>query len=363
MLIVDTSGSMERKVSCACTTPGCTECLPDCGAHERNRWISMLETLTGTYGDYACTEAERTVENGFTYDEGYPLPHYVPQGNQQEDGVLDTYRESVRFGLATFDGWDTWYGAAPLVSADEFDYAKSEGEDGLWSYNPARALGKDIRGASGAEIGDFWYPNCTGDFMMDTGIRGPQAAQGALVAAVDGKHAGEVNDRIQRSLRGVRPYGGTPIASALDDMYYFLGRDPAMGDERGRDARPYVILITDGYPDDDYRSYGCDCQTTEDPKSTNYCGGGLNDPSKMHCPYPTAEEAAHELACGQGQSCDAGPSERVYVVGYAIDDSNVADRLDAIAAAGGTDKARNASGGDSLRVAIRAILDEIVAAH
>ena len=111
-----------------------------------------------------------------------------------------------------------------------------------------------------------------------------------------------------------------------------------MADERGRDARPYVILITDGYPDDDYRSFGCDCQKTRDPMSTDFCGGGSNVPSKMHCPYPMPEEAAHELACGQGRSCDAGPSERVYVVGYAIDDSDVADRLDAIAAAGGTDK-------------------------
>ena len=38
------------------------ECLPDCGKHERNRWVSVLESLTGTYDDYACTETERTVE-------------------------------------------------------------------------------------------------------------------------------------------------------------------------------------------------------------------------------------------------------------------------------------------------------------
>jgi hypothetical protein len=355
---------MERKVSCQCTTPGCAECVPDCASHERNRWISLLEALTGTYADYSCTETARTAENGFTFDEGYPIPHYVPQGNQQADGLLDEYRERVRFGLATFDGWDTWYGASPLVSAREFDYDKSESEDGLWSYNPARAIGADLFATSGAKIGDFFYPNCTSDYMIDTGIRGPQAAQGALVAAVDWKHAGDTNDRIQRSLRGVRPYGGTPIASALDDMYYFLSRDSAMADERSRDARPYVILITDGYPDDDYRSFGCDCQTTEDPKSANFCGGGANDPSKMHCPYPTAEEAAREVACGQGKACDAGPSERLYVVGYAVDDTNVEDRLNAIAAAGGSGKARMAvDGGESLRNQVRAVLDDILAAH
>jgi uncharacterized protein YegL len=362
MLLVDTSGSMERKVSCMCTTPGCAECLPDCASKERNRWISLLEALTGTYQDYACTEIERTVENGATYDVGYPLPHYAPQGGQNEDGVLDEYRDSVRFGFATFDGYDTYVGAPPLVTARDFDYSESEAEQGLWSYNPARVLGADVRAVNGSEIGSVWYPNCTAEYMIDTGIRGPQAAQGALVAAVDARQAGDINDRIQRSLRGVRPYGGTPISAALDDLYYFLDRDPAMAQERGRDARPYVILITDGYPDDDYRSFGCDCQTREAPTSLNYCGGGSNDPSKMHCPYPTAEEAARALACGQVEACDAGPSERLYVVGYAIDDSNVADRLDAIAAAGGSDKARMAhDGGASLRAAVRSILDEIVA--
>ena len=105
-----------------------------------------------------------------------------------------------------------------LVPTRDFDYAKSESEDGLWSYNPARALGKDVLGASGAAVGDFFYPNCTTDYMMDTGIRGPQAAQGALVAAIYAKTAArDTNDRIQRSLRSVRPYGGTPIASALDE--------------------------------------------------------------------------------------------------------------------------------------------------
>jgi hypothetical protein len=364
MLLVDTSGSMERKVSCTCTTPGCAECLPDCASKERNRWISLLETLTGTYQDYACNEIARTAENGATYDQGYFFPHFAPQGEQNEDGVLDDYRGSVRFGFAAFDGYDTYVGAPPFVTARDFDHTESEAELGMWSYSPARVLGTDVRAADGNQIGSLWYPNCTDEYMIDTGIRGPQAAQGALVAATDAKHAVETNDQIQRSLRGVRPYGGTPISSALDDLYYFLDRDPAMADERGRDTRPYVILITDGYPDDDFRSFGCDCRTREAPTSLNYCGGGSNDPSNMHCPYPTAEEAARELACGQAEACDAGPSERLYVVGYGIDDSNAADRLDAIAAAGGSDKARMANdGGDSLHAAVRSILDEIVAAH
>jgi hypothetical protein len=221
--------------------------------------------------------------------------------DQDTDGVLDVYHDRLRFGLATFDGWDTYVGSPPLVSNKDFDFAKSESESGLWSYNPARAIGADVRSAEGTKIGDFWYPNCTTNFMMDTGVRGPQAGEGALVAAIDPAHAGDVNDQMQLSLRGVRPYGGTPIAASLDDMYYYLARDPAMESERARDKRPYVILITDGYPDDDYRSFACDCATTEDPSSATYCGGSSNDPTKMHCPYPIAEDAARALHCGQAK--------------------------------------------------------------
>ena len=33
-LVVDTSASMELLTGCSCTTPGCTECLPDCSLPE-----------------------------------------------------------------------------------------------------------------------------------------------------------------------------------------------------------------------------------------------------------------------------------------------------------------------------------------
>ena len=47
LLVVDTSGSMERLADCECETPACDECLPDCGRGQRNRWADTLEALPG----------------------------------------------------------------------------------------------------------------------------------------------------------------------------------------------------------------------------------------------------------------------------------------------------------------------------
>jgi hypothetical protein len=82
----------------------------------------------------------------------------------------------------------------------------------------------------------------------------------------------------------------------------------------------------------------------------------------MHCPYPTAEEAARALRCGEGETCGAGSAARVEVVGFALDTSTVS-RINDIAVAGGAEKARFAASGESLRRELSAILDEIVAAH
>ena len=79
------------------------------------------------------------------------------------------------------------------------------------------------------------------------------------------------NDSIQRSLLRVTPYGGTPIAASLDDLYYFFDRDINLQPERESGSRPYVILITDGYPDDDYRSFGCDCAKTGECAASARC--------------------------------------------------------------------------------------------
>jgi type IV pilus assembly protein PilY1 len=379
MLVIDTSGSMERKVSCTCTTPGCAECLPDCTlsntntkdaqGHElkKNRWATTLEALTGSFNNFECEPLQRTATNGMTYDIGYFLPYFQPWDctsqaagtpcspfttptratlSQNDNGILDTYASRVQFGLMTFDGYDTWVGAAPLVPVDDFMLASnqslSNGVQGLWSYGGGHS---------------FHYPNCTNDYMIDTGVRSTAATEGSLVSmnscigpedttlpgsvstcpswcAACSKTPSQkvVSDTIQQALLKTRPYGGTPIAASLDDLYYHLKHD--VNDDFTSCRNRFALLMTDGYPDDDYRSFGCNCAKDEDPSDPHYCGGGSNDPLKMHCPYPLPEEVASDLIHGRAADGDKAMIQQLFVVGLAIDDTNVLTRLDAIAHAG-----------------------------
>jgi type IV pilus assembly protein PilY1 len=416
MIVVDTSGSMERLPTCSCTTAACNECLPGgqppnvvangCTLdnaiagnleNKKNRWAVTLEALTGRfrtsnpyqgqgaapYAGFGCERLARTLENGMSYDLGYFLPYHQPwdcagitsracpfrhpmascstDGDcaayeqrycvggrceallQHDDGVLDQYRAQVQFGLMTFDGWDTYVGFPPLVPVSEFNSTLSEGRSGLWSYGGAKS---------------FHYPNCAVDYMMDTGARSANADEGRLISLNSCNDPANcpswcpycdpnpeniravLNGSIQDALLQSRPYGGTPIAGSLEDLYYHLKEDTAdtFGGCRGR----YALLITDGYPDDDYRNYGCDCTQNDDPALDTYCGGPAtcdsdptcpNHPDKLHCPYDTPEQIAYDLV--NPARGNAAQLQKLFVVGLAVDDTAVKARLNAIALEGG----------------------------
>jgi type IV pilus assembly protein PilY1 len=349
MVIVDTSGSMERKVACTCTTPGCAECLPTCPVtetapppDERNRWSYVLEALTGRFTDFRCNALARTSANGATYDVGYYLPYHQPwhcasgsactypatistgmpattQPFQGNNGVLDTYASTVRFGLMTFDGMETYLGANPLVHYSAFNTTLSASQQGMWSY--------------GGPPHRFHYPNCTEDYAMDTGARSTTATEGGLISVNSTNCANppcdifQINASIQDALLRTRPYGGTPIAASLDDLYYHFKND--LSDTFGGCRNRYALLLTDGYPDDDYRSYGCDCA-----KQMN-CPPA-EDPKDMMCPYPLAEDVAHDLV--NGRSGDTPQMSQLFVVGIGVSSTDIATRtkLNLIASQGGS---------------------------
>ena len=435
MMVVDSSGSMERLPVCTCTTAACNECLPgglttshtvatpavdgctlpndgtgsspkDVHGHElkKNRWAVTLEALTGAFagndanhpawGGFGCERLARTQENGMSYDLGYFLPYQQPwdcagttsracpyrhptatcttdadctahaqrycvAGRceallQNSNGILDQYKAQVQFGLMTFDGWDTYVGYPPLVAKLDFNTVLSASRSGLWSYGGPKT---------------FHYPNCVNDYMMDTGARSDVAEEGRLISINSCNNPsncpswcpycdpnpenirGALNDSIQDSLLRARPYGGTPIAGALEDLYHHLKND--MNDTFGSCRGRYAMLITDGYPDDDYRSYGCDCTQNTDPTLSTYCGGPAvctspltcaNHPDNLHCPYDTPERIAHDLVSG-GRGTDKAQLQRLFIVGLAVDDANVKAKLNAIALEGGN-PARAEDGGN-----------------
>jgi len=366
MLLVDSSGSMERRSNCPCRTVGCAECMPDCARRERSRWVELLEALGGTFDDYACEALERTEENGATFDLEYFIPHFAPSGVQGDDGVLDVFRDRVRFGFATFDSSDTYLGAPQVVLRSEFDSFKSGGWEGSWSYNPESELAEVPDAPDVSRVGVVRVPGAAEDYYIDGGIRSARADQGALLAATEPARATEINELIQAGLATTRPYGGTPIASSLDDLYYVMRHDPSMALERERPAAKYVVLLTDGYPNPDFRELDCDCAqaVAPNPGAPSPCRGDPSDPrynpALMHCPYPTAPDAAQALRCGQAAACD-GPVERVYVIGFALDDADdvVPGVLERIARAGGGESARYANDSAELHEQLAAILAEI----
>lgn len=378
-LVIDTSGSMERLPACACTTASCEECLPDCSLAnvggeaplsvdgrqlKKNRWAVTLEALTGTFENFECEGLARTSANNATYDIGYYLPYHQPwdcssqssgtacafdSANsmrvQNTDGILDQYATRVRFGLMTFDGWDTYVGYPPLVPADSFDVTRSNSVHGLWSYGGPKP---------------FHYPGCTTDYMMDTGARSATATEGTLVSmnscsgggspggsiscpswcfSCDGSQS-SINHDIQEALLSARPYGGTPIAASLDDLYYHFKND--VSDQFGGCRNRFALLVTDGYPDSDYREVGCNCANEGDPLDPYRCGGDPTnvayDPALMKCPYPTADQVANDLV--RGRTGDAAMIERLFVVGLAVEDQNVLNELNLIATRGCTETAQ-----------------------
>ena len=369
MVVADTSGSMEYRPDCVCNTEGCVECLPICTADnseaglklKKNRWAVLLEALTGEFNDYQCRPLQRTAPN-FTgeYDLGYPKPYHrpwrctpdvegatcnypgsienpIPIGGtafQKANGLLDNYANSIRFGLATFDGKRTYGDKSDLVKASDFGVnseALSKGVLGSYSYGG----GKILR-----------YPSCDDDYMIDSGIRSARADQGGLIslntcAANEVCTAAAQNAKIQDVLLRTRTFGGTPIASALDDLYYHYANPNELKDTLKSCRDRYAILITDGYPDDDFREYpqpGCDC--ANDPN-----GCGITDPAiikKMHCPYPLATKAAENLVEGADDTTDGPQIKQLFVVGMSINDAVSKARLDDVARYGKSPK--NADG-------------------
>jgi type IV pilus assembly protein PilY1 len=402
MLVVDTSTSMERQATCNCVTSSCSECLPRCNLsndvnglpppEKKNRWALTLEALTGTFNNFECDPIERSVENGMTYDAAERLPYHQPwtctgpsgtpcafdatTGNtpiisQNNNGILDLNVSGIRFGLMTFDGIAS-YGRDEQRGMLEFDDARSEGIDGLWSYGGKKT---------------YRYPGCPHEYVMDTGARSSLATEGALISLESCSGPGPrgtpgceawctacpatqdtVNRDIQRSLLAARPFGSTPIAAALDDLYFHFKDDLSDAFQSCRDR--FAILITDGAPDPDYRFNNCDCNEPDSGK--NSCAGLLSpteDPQDMHCPYPKPEQVALDLVEGRGT--DGPMLERLYVLGLAVGDNAVTRaKIEVMADNGCTEVDEECEIGetgspaifadnlDSLRAAVQVIVDD-----
>lgn len=438
LLLVDSSGSMEFRAE----DNELPECHPGSPTltNEKSRWIELVEVMTGTLGSYSCFAQDRSstaFRNEFAlngelpYDLNYINPYnravsnncivgpgVVPSTsnpfqfpdksvntftfaapstitrpsnlathagcsgfNQAEDGLLDVFKDKVRFGLMTFDthpdNGDGLDGSNAMAAA--------EGIKGTWSYYVAAA-----------DTPKYGRPaNCSTMQPMEVGARNASAPpwEGRMVSFGSPTAAtAEIetkNSYIQKVLMATRPYGATPLAGMLDDARDFLwsdtSDDPLMTD--GTDFGPradaltkiadcrrnIIILLSDGEPNLDLRPY---CENTAED--------GI-------CPYDKPEDIAYSLY----HSPINDPDQKVetVVIGFALDkvtpkgsgeiscedltddqcDENPDDRsiqacctLNKIAAAGGPENSDGSSrhayfpqNGKDLRKTISSVLKDV----
>ncbi|MDW8247080.1 MAG: PilC/PilY family type IV pilus protein [Sandaracinaceae bacterium] len=380
MLLIDTSGSMEYAINARSGTVSGR--LPDCSRGERSRWIGLLEVLTGRIENYSCERVNRQIfSSSGAPDALYPLPHTRPLSGsgaygsssafRQQNGILDTYLERVKFGLMVYDNI---YGLAPssnalspnsadqLVMVPQTEWirraADSLGPAGDFSYGPDRLV---------------TFPGCSGNYMVNAGARNenvPTAAGAGLISygidsPSDPNRYRTINATIQDRLLRTRPYGATPTAALLQDYEFFLNNHPhaappsvLVPGERDRftACRPhYAILITDGLPTDPFRTVmRCDAPG-------------------FVCPYDRPVDIVSRLCnVGPDGRCTSSRFQGLFAVlfqpGERESDPEVIQAramMHAIAAAGGTCRdpaqcAYLADDPDSLNRAISEILDRVV---
>lgn len=343
LLLVDSSGSMEYMPDGSLPAV----CDPN-QTSDLNRWGTLLSVLTGSIQNRGCykqfrTGSQFTAEYGIhgvdPYDTEYFLPYHRYTSNgcvptpgalpanafdwspnpigfrpyddlygscpatsyqQANDGLLDTYRDRVRFGLFTFD---THAHAGTGVSGTA--HQAQDGFNGLWSYYLGWQGGGLPAGGN--------PPDC--DLQIhEVGARnfGAPPWEGRMIPfgdpTADISQVRFLNARIQEGLLAMRPYGATPLAGMMADAYTFFREDTSThpvdptkpfapaGDPMitGGCRESFVIVLSDGEPNMDLRPY---CQA----------GNGV-------CPYKESYEYAKDLATPLGNH----PAVKTFAVGFGL---------------------------------------------
>lgn len=248
----------------------------------------------------------------FTYPQS--STSICPFSPQEEDGLIDRYREVARFGLMTFDTQEYWQdGATQRVGIGIVPSTKGAnyipGVLDTWSFFENWLSDAALIPTSS---GSYHLPGCGPDgsaSLWELGARNPAAPpwEGRLMTfGPQLATTSEIianNDRVQQALLAVRPFGDTPVAAMLDDARVFLLKDgnnepPYIGGkvdtsfktQVGKGCRRrVVILLTDGGPTSELRP---DCALA----------GGK-------CPYPKPQDTAETLKNNNIQT---------YVIGFSL---------------------------------------------
>lgn len=327
LVLLDTSSLMEFENGPGTTLPTCydttaankenAQCLsqPANASHTRSRFTVAIEALTGKFSaaDYKCCAYVRSSqEPDPLVAKHYGVPRQVPQ---TQDGILDIYREDVRFGLMTYDnhpgpnsgnaGFFSYGGGTSAWNAGALDVNANRGHHGYSSLERATGALQVI-------------PHSDDPATLATG-----------------------NDNLQKEIRYLFPRGTyAPIAPIIDDAHYYLvhGTGKALQNEACYTQRPKgVILVTAGFAHFDacYETnsgpYELDGDGDNDDCSHYVHDDGGNGASHAY-DYPESYYKNSEYQAARLLQDTGFPT---YVIGFnAAPEADA--KLRAIAAAGGT---------------------------
>ncbi len=267
---------------------------------------------------------------GFGLGETVNPPTNSCNVSQLNNGALDGATDLMRFGLMTFDN-DTAQGTGASLSPVMCANTPKGIFDGMWSYYP------DWDGLGPPPVAPMtgWPSACT-TTPFELGARNAAAPpwEGRLVGfpnqSADTTATSANNDTIQLVINAMRPYGGTPTAGMLTDAEYYMWGDPSGPQvtdsfvQNGcRDE--YIILLTDGAPNEDLRPQ---------------CGTNAHGSGGGKCPYDLPQNTAASLFTGSDPftgsyaTWSTGKSVTTYVIGFAVSQINAAGQEGGIAGCG-----------------------------
>jgi type IV pilus assembly protein PilY1 len=256
-------------------------------------------------------------------------------------GILDLYGTQARFALMTFDtqlDWNSGYsGMSPAANGT---VNAAAGVQGLWSYfpgwgtpNPSGSSSQPYGSISGATYA--WPSACPVDsttavatvpagdvHVYENGARNPSAPpwEGPLIPFSPDDTATNLDltvKSIKLALWSARPYGGTPVAAMLKDAQSYLLNDASgpNGDQSAGCRGDFIILITDGIPNQDLRT-ACEYPSSGTGAQVAPNCGALPT-SNGCCPNKLPETIAHDLA---NPSVAGVRPVQTFVIGFSLSD-------------------------------------------
>ncbi|MCH2110434.1 MAG: hypothetical protein MK135_14015, partial [Polyangiaceae bacterium] len=357
MLVLDTSGSMERVAgdeafpSCDPGNPAHAEAFAsdpiDTG---RSRWISLQEILTGRILDYSCHPLNRSsalFRSLYSYngagvvlppDADYRNPHHrAVSGNcvispdwaswisiaSGASGLTgNAFNGGAPFANQSYTGTGNCAGTFQQSPTGLLDALGEEVRFGLMTFDTlpdasqgynSSTLQVDVANYSNGVTGGWSYiaegttphtgelVNCPTPQIFEVGVRNGAAPpwEGRLIpfGKPDETATASVNrnDEIQSTILSTRPFGATPIAGALQDVEDFFHRETL------KDPLDPAATEDYGPKDDPYVADGCRDQyvillTDGEPNLDMRPHCQYTDPSgDGRCPFETAPEIASTL--------------------------------------------------------------------